>query len=425
MKPPCNMTGLGCFCCGRESAAARQTGEIMNLVPHIIPTLRDIMRTAQDISSATLVKDVMELFQKDQSLLALPVSEEGKFIGVINRKVLFFEQLGRPFAVDLYGKKAIRLLLAENQLALEADMDINAALVRLLEVDPGLTIDSFPVVTADACLGIVAVSDLMMKISENQSLLFNTLQLLSARITAEVDKASKIQRDLLPPSEFQVGNICISAEVITSSEIGGDFYDYFSLGDGRLGLVIADVSGHGVQAGMVTTAAKASLHSLIGLGVKTPAELLFGMNNAILATARQSLLMTCLIVVIDPVGSKIVLANAGHNFPYIIRRSGFVPEMIQDATGFPLGFEENCSYLELTCSFYPGDTLFLYSDGIVECTDPQGEELGYQRLEGILAKAGDCSPLELRNRLRRAAELFTGATAFEDDVTLLIAATKT
>lgn len=391
---------------------------------HIIPTLRDIMRTAPEIASSTLVKNVMELFQMDQSLLTLPVSEEGRFIGVINRKVLFFEQLGRPFAVDLYGKKAIRVLLAENQLALEAELDINAALVRLLEVDPGLTIDSFPVVTADTCLGIVAVSDLMMKISENQVMLFNTLQLLSARITAEVDKASKIQRDLLPPSDFLAGDIRISAEVITSSEIGGDFYDYFPLAEGRLGLVVADVSGHGVQAGMVTTAAKASLHSLIGLGVTTPAELLYGMNNAILATARQSLLMTCLIVVIDPVCSKIVLANAGHNFPYIVHRSGSVPEMIQDVAGFPLGFEENCSYQELTCSFYPGDTLFLYSDGIVECTDPQGEEFGYQRLEKILAKAGDYSPLELRNLLRKSAELFTGSTAFEDDLTLLVAAKK-
>lgn len=394
----------------------------MNPVQHIIPTLRDIMRPAPAISSTTLVKDVVELFQKEPSMLALPVTEEGKFSGVINRKVLFFEHLGRPFAADLYGRKAIRVLLAENQLALAPELDINAALVRLLEVDPGLSSDSFPVVAADSCLGIVAVSDLMMKISENQALLLDTLQLLSARITAEVDKASKIQRDLLPSPEFRAGDLTISAEVITSSEIGGDFYDYFPFGEGRLGLVVADASGHGVQAGMVTTAAKASLHSLIGEGVTTPAALLYGMNNAILATARQSLLMTCLIVVIDPGAGRIVLANAGHNYPYIIRRRGHAPEMIQALNGYPLGFEENCSYQELTCPFQPGDTLFLYSDGIVECTDPQGEEFGYERLEKILAKAGENSPLELRALLRRAAELFTASATFEDDVTLLVAA---
>src|SRR6185369_8101113 len=275
-------------------------GTSMGQLHHVIPTLRDIMHTVPEIGSATLVKDVIELFQKDQSLLALPVSEEGSFIGAINRRILFFEHLGRPFAVDLYGRKAIKLLLDEKQPALEPGLDINAALARLLEIDSGLTIDSFPVVAGSRCLGIVSVSDLMMKISENQAKLLNTLHLLSARITEEVDKASKIQRDLLPPTEFLGSDISISAEVITSSEIGGDFYDYFHLGQGRLGLLVADVSGHGVQAGMVTTAAKASLHSLIGKGVVTPADLLFGMNNAILATARQSLLMTCLIAIIDP-----------------------------------------------------------------------------------------------------------------------------
>jgi len=394
----------------------------MSNVHHIIPTLRDIMRSVPEIDSATLVRDVMELFQKEQSLPALPVVEEGVFVGVVNRRVLFVEQLGRPFAVDLYGKKAIRVLLTENQFVLEPELDINAALVRLLEVDPGLGIDSFPVVSGGVCQGIVSVSDLMMKISETQADLLETLKMLGARISEEVDKASKIQRDLLPPPEFHGGDIRIGAGVITSSEIGGDFYDYFPLDEGCLGLVVGDVSGHGVQAGMVTTAAKASLHSLIGLGVTTPAELLFGMNNAILATARQSLLMTCLIVIIDPAGDRMILANAGHNFPYVIRRRGGGPERIEDVAGYPLGFEENCSYQEMICAFNPGDMLCLYSDGIVECASPQGEEFGYERMEGILSRAGSYSPAELRDLLRRSAELFRETATFEDDLTLLLAA---
>ncbi len=393
----------------------------MQQMEHIIPTLGEIMRTAPGIASVTPVKDVMELFQKEPSLLALPVSDESGFIGMISRKVLFFEHLGRPFAVDLYGRKAIHTLLGETQFVLAPELDINAALARLLEVDPGLNIDSFPVVADNTCLGIVAVSDLMMKISENQAKLLHALKLLGARISEEVDRASKIQRDLLPPAEFCSGDIRIAAGVITSSEIGGDFYDYFPLDHGRLGLVVADVSGHGVQAGMVTTAAKASLHSLIGQGVTTPAALLFGMNNAILATARQSLLMTCLIVIIDPARDRVVMANAGHNFPYVIR-SGALPEMIQDVSGYPLGFEENCSYPETECPFNPGDTLCLYSDGIVECTCPSGEDFGYERMEAVLAGGGDHSPTELRDLLRRSAELFSGAAAFEDDVTVLVAA---
>lgn len=393
----------------------------MDPLQTIIPTVNSIMTNVEKISADTLVRDVMEIFQKDQSLLALPVVADGRFSGVINRKSLFFEHLGRPFAVDLYGKKPIRILLGDNVFAVEPELDINAALVKLLAVDPGLSLDSFPIVKGESCLGIVSVSDLMMKISESQSLLLDTLKHLSARITEEVAKASIIQRDLLPPAESRFGPLVISADLVTSSEIGGDFYDYIPLDDNRIGLVVADVSGHGVQAGMVTTAAKASLHTLIAQGITTPAELLFGMNNAILTTARQTLLMTCLIAVIDCHKSKITIANAGHNFPYLCRVDNRTPQRIEEVANYPLGFEQNCLYQEWSTDFRPGDTLFLYSDGIVECTDPSGEEFGYERLEKILALSAKYSPTELRKHLMRSAEIFTGSSSFEDDVTILIA----
>lgn len=388
----------------------------------IIPKIAGIMRPAKEIDSRTLVKDVMEIFQQDPALLALPVTAQDHCLGVINRKVLFIEHLGRPFAVDLYSRKPISQLLPESQFSVAPDIDINATLAKLLEVDPGLTIDSFPVVKEKRCLGIVSVADLMMKVSSCQSLLFNALKILSSRINEEVSKASIIQRYLLPPAEYSDNFITISADLITSSEIGGDFYDYFPLEGNRLGLVVADVSGHGVQAGMVTTAAKASLHTLISQGVTTPAALLSGMNNAILATAKQTLLMTCLIAVIDNAKGRVTLANAGHNFPYIFRPESRQITRIEDVASYPLGFEKDFDYQECSVGFSRGDVLFLYTDGIIECVNTAGEEFGYERLERVLAMAGKSSPTELLNLLKFSAEKFTGSATFEDDVTLLIAA---
>lgn len=388
----------------------------------IIPEIAGIMRPAKEIDSRTLVKDVMEIFQQDPSLLALPVTDQDHCLGVINRKVLFIEHLGRPFAVDLYSRKPISQLLPESQFSVAPDIDINATLAKLLEVDPGLTIDSFPVVKEKRCLGIVSVADLMMKVSSCQSLLFDALKVLSSRINEEVSKASIIQRDLLPPAEYSDNFITISADLITSSEIGGDFYDYFPLDGDRLGLVVADVSGHGVQAGMVTTAAKASLHTLISQGVTTPAALLSGMNNAILATAKQTLLMTCLIAVIDNAKGRVTLANAGHNFPYIFRPQSRQINRIEDVASYPLGFEKDFDYKECSVGFSRGDVLFLYTDGIIECVNSAGEEFGYERLERLLTMAGKSSPTELLNLLKFSAEKFTGSATFEDDVTLLIAA---
>jgi phosphoserine phosphatase RsbU/P len=390
---------------------------------HIIPKLTEIIRRTEEISPCTTVKEVVDIFQKDSSLLALPVTEEGRFIGVINRKALFSQHLGRPFAMDLYGKKPIRILLDEQQFAMEPELDINSALARLLEVDPELETDSFPVAAGDRYIGIVPVSTLMMKISQTQAILFETLDKLDASLREEVLKARKIQQDLLPQSEYQFDQITISAEVVTSSEIGGDFYDYFQIGGGKLGLVVADVSGHGVQSGMVTTAAKASLHTLIDRGITTPAELLHGMNNAILATARQTLLMTCLIAVIDQQNGRLTLANAGHNFPYLYRdKTRSLEMLIKDHGGFPLGFEQDCSYQEFTSDFSRGDSLFLYTDGIVECRNPGGEDFGYGRLEAFLGEQANCHPGKAKKHLLETAARFTGAKTFEDDVTLLFAA---
>lgn len=389
---------------------------------HHLPTLQDILKTTPVIAPEMKVRDVVEIFQSDASLLALPVVAGKSFAGMVSRRNLFFRHLGKPFAQDLYRNKPIELLMERQDIPLPPGLDINSALSRLLAADPALETDSFAVVSDRLFHGIVSVADLMMRISVCQAELLDRLRSLSARIGEEVAKASKIQQDLLPPPEFRENDLVVSGGITTSSEIGGDFFDYFRLDDGRLGLVVADVSGHGVQSGMVTTAAKASLHTLIALGVSTPAALLAGMNGAILSTARQSLLMTCFICIVDPEGSEMVYANAGHNFPYHVATCPDRLEMLDREAGFPLGFDPDAVYREHVARFEPGDRLVLYTDGIVECRDRDGVEFGYGRMEQLLAAHAASSPTEIRAAALTAAAGHTHPGSFEDDVTLLVAA---
>ena len=393
----------------------------MTYCQHIIPTLGEILKKQEPVSPQLPVSEVVEIFQKNPSLLALPILAEGTFTGIISRRALFYNHLGRPFAMELFGKKPIMVLQEEDCMTMEADLDVNGALSRLLDFDPSLETDCFVITEAQRYAGMVSVSDLMMTISMTQASLVQTLESLGERIQSEVKKAGEIQQALLPVSEFSFEGLTVSGEITTSSEIGGDYFDYFQLDKDRIGLLVADVSGHGVQSGMVTTAAKASLNCLISQGVDTPAGLLFGMNNAILATARQTLLMTCLIAVIDTKNGKVTFANAGHNFPYIHRSGSGLLMMLDSVSGFPLGFEENNSYGECLTSFEYGDTMLLYSDGIVECTDRAGEEFGYERLSASLAKNIHLKPSVLKRKLLREAELFTGSESFPDDVTIFIA----
>lgn len=393
----------------------------------IIPKLADVSKKAVSAAADLPVQSLLALFQGDPELLTVSIADGGVFLGSVSRKELL-NLLSRQFAMDLYARKPVSALLEDlggKKVVLTPDLDINEAAVALLSLDPTLQTDAFPIVRNGHCVGVVAVSDLMMAVAEQQRELLAALDRLSSRIREEVARGVKIQQDLLPPPIYHFGGVTVGAGITTCSEIGGDFFDYFSVGADRLGLLIADVSGHGVQAGMVTTAAKASLHTLISLGVTTPSGLLAGMNNAILTTARQTLLMTCLIASIDLSAGTVTIANAGHNFPFILRSGAAEPEMLDTTAGFPLGFERDAKFPETHTSFVPGDALFMYTDGIVESADAGGEEFGYERLMDLLIGGRELALQLLHGSLLDGVAAFTGTDIFDDDVTTLVARFET
>jgi serine phosphatase RsbU (regulator of sigma subunit) len=184
-------------------------------------------------------------------------------------------------------------------------------------------------------------------------------------------------------------------------------------------MIIADVSGHGVQAGMITTAAKASLHTLVRQGVDTPGALLKEMNDSILATTQQALLMTCLVAVIDLKEQQIRYANAGHDFPYVCRRATNTIELLENPSSFPLGFDPNSVFKEMAVAFNPGDAFVLYSDGLHECTNGI-EDYGHARLKGCLANLIGRPPEEWVQQVLHSLLEFLGEESLRDDVTLVV-----
>lgn len=387
--------------------------------------LKDVMHPAVSLPSSTTVMEIVSIFTANASLLTIPISEDTGFEGVISRRELFSRHLARQFAMELYGKKPISILIDRHPITMSPDMDINSALALLLNFDPELCNDSFPVLDRGNCVGIVHVAELIMVISKAQACLLTKLEILSARIREEVDKARQIQQDLLPPSSFCFAGMVLDAVLINSSEISGDVYDYFKIDEHCLGVMVGDVSGHGVQSGMVATAAKAGLHLLLDRGVKTPSELLSGMNKAVLATASSSLMMTAVVAVVDLTQRKISYANAGHNYPYLYRASTGNLIKLDDTGGFPLGFEPGSMYDEATVNFHPSDRLLLYTDGIVEARNVHEEEFGYERLETYLRYKLKGHPEAVRRELVATVREFTGIDGFEDDVTILIVGDET
>ncbi len=387
-----------------------------------IPLLKAVAQTIEPVPGSALVSQVVERFQRDSALLAVPVASDGSFAGISSRKDLFFQHLAKPFARDLYSKKPISQLLDSRPLVLPADWNIHQGLEALLQHDPALSHDCFAVTDQGRCIGIVAVADLMMTISRMQAGLLETLEQLSRRIRSEVEMARRIQNDLLPVTPLTRNNLLLVGDLVNSTEISGDFFDLFFPTPGQTGLLVADVTGHGVQAGLVTTAAKAGLQTLLDNGVTRPAELLCGINRSILATARQQLMMTALIALFDQERGCLRLASAGHPFPRQYRAASRTWHELPLEPGFPLGFDEQAAYCEAELAFLPGDRLLLFSDGIIEAENSAGEPFGAVRFQQVLQQGCDLEPEALKDRLLAEARSFTGHELFEDDVTLLLAA---
>ncbi|KAB0664243.1 SpoIIE family protein phosphatase [Oryzomonas japonica] len=389
-----------------------------------LPTIDGVMRSVTPVLSGMPVREVVAIFQGNPDLVMIPVVGAGIFEGVISRRDLFTRHLSRPFAMELFGKKPISSLMNCAPPVITPGCDVNEALVMLLEHDPGLDTDSFPVIRDGECVGIVHVAELLMAISRSQARLLATLEALNARIHEEVEKARQIQRDLLPPAACRYAGLVLDAVLLNSSEISGDVYDYFFIDQDRLGVMVGDVSGHGIQSGMVATAAKAGLHLLLDSGVTTPGKLLGGMNKAVTATASNSLMMTAVVAVIDRKAGTASLANAGHNYPFLYRSADETVAMLDGTSGFPLGFDRDSEYGEIEIDFGRGDLLALYSDGIVEASNGEGEEFGYERFAHYARHNSGESPESFRGGLLDEVRGFTGAASFEDDVTLLVVAAE-
>ncbi len=392
---------------------------------HEIPLLRQIAQTTRAIPGNMTVHEVIECFQQHETLLAMPVVSDGRLEGLTSRRDLFLQHLSKPFARDLYYRKPIRMLLDPYPLVMPSDLNVNQGLAELLQRDPKLESDCFGIMEDGCCSGIVSVADLMMTISRVQAGLLETLEQLSRRIRREIEMAQHIQAELLPVTPVRYGQIDIAAGLVTSTEISGDFYDLFQPGGSLLGLMVADVTGHGVQAGLVTTAAKAGLQILLDNGVNRPGELLRGINRAILATGAQQLMMTALIGLVEPEQHRITLASAGHPYPWRYAAADADWQEVALDPGFPLGFDDGAEYPETTVPFAPGDKILLFSDGIIEAENRMAEAFGTFRFCQVLQEGRLLGSEQLKDLLLHEARRFTGNHLFEDDVTLLVASSET
>ena len=209
----------------------------------------------------------------------------------------------------------------------------------------------------------------------------------------------------------------IYASMNPAKEVGGDFYDFFLVDDDHLCLVMADVSGKGVPAALFMMASKIIIASHAKLG-KSPAQILTDTNAAICSNNREEMFVTVWLGILELSTGKLTAANAGHEYPALRKADGRF-ELIKDKHGFVIGGMEGLRYKEYELQMDPGSKLFLYTDGVPEATDANGELFGSERMVDALNKAVTASPEDILEQVRSDVDGFVKEAEQFDDLTML------
>lgn len=334
------------------------------------------------LAVATLITGPSNLYQQTNNVL------------VIGALILLFTEPTRDHSVDPDFIIARRGLLVFAAFALFANI---VAVMRLgyWNIEPA----GFVVLLA--CLGYVAARQALRR--EEQL----------AEISKELEVARRIQLSILPSEFPPSGKFRVAARYVPMTSVAGDFYDFVLADDARAGLLIADVSGHGVPAALIASMVKLAATSQRSQA-SDPAALLSGMNAALHGNT-QSQFVTAAYVYLDAQREELRYSAAGHP-PMLLLRNGTVSEIAEN--GLILAAFDFASYESRTHRLQPKDRLLLYTDGILEAANSSGEFFGAERLSQILRESAPVSTHEAADRIIRAVRGW--ATSQDDDLTVLV-----
>lgn len=240
------------------------------------------------------------------------------------------------------------------------------------------------------------------------------------RIGAELDVAARIQADMLPcifPAFPDRHEFDIYASMTPAKEVGGDFYDFFLVDHDHLAIVMADVSGKGVPAALFMMISKTLIKSAAQTGL-SPKDVLEKVNNQLCENNEAEMFVTVWLGVLEISTGRMICANAGHEYPAVRRKDGSF-ELFKDKHGFVLAGMENVKYREYELILEPGDSVFVYTDGVPEATNAQNELFGTDRMLAALNKEEYAGCEGLLSAVHREIDTFAGCVPQFDDITML------
>jgi sigma-B regulation protein RsbU (phosphoserine phosphatase) len=335
------------------------------------------------------------------------------FLGLVLATVIFGPNKNYEYANSLLVILAIPSVVVRSQLMRNRDPDFNVIRIGLLcFVIPAIfdnirdfwhpsRVEPYGFAIFLGCLGYVAARRMLRR----------DLELSEMR--AELDLAQRIQLSILPTEFPASAHFRAAARYVPMTSVAGDFYDFLNVGAAEAGILIADVSGHGVPAALIASMVKMAATSQRA-HASEPAKLLSGMNAALCGNT-QSQFVTAAYLHLDAHAGELRYAAAGHP-PMLLLRNGEVTEVSEN--GFILAVVESAAFTQLTLPLQPGDRLILYTDGILEARDARGELFGEENLHATARVTATLEAAEAANRIIHSVQAWSRIQ--DDDLTVIV-----
>ncbi|MBU1537751.1 SpoIIE family protein phosphatase [Myxococcota bacterium] len=417
-----------------------KAGDARGVIPKVKKPKQEGLPAGMDIIS-TIPEDKQRILcQDDQErmIYVSPIVEEGTYLG----NIIMLYNLR---SLKIYEEKLKSSLKKDKADSLKKIVIFGAILLLLgflFAIFQGLRITR-PVKSLVRSFETFAQGDLGHRVSihtndeiqvlgEGFNFMADNLVILlqetekKAVMAKELEVARTIQETLVPPNDLMTfPKMDVIGYFVPASETGGDWWYHYKLSNERYLIIIGDVTGHGVPAAMITAAAKSACDTILTMESLVPNLSTFMeiLNKVIHQNGKGQFFMTCFACIFDPASLQLTFVNAGHNFPYVYRKTEdkFIQLMVR---GNRLGEPDQGPYEIKEVTLEPEDLVVWYTDGIIEDENPEAVEYGDKRFRRIIKKFCDLPLNELRDSLVKDAEEFYSGVAHQDDHTLVFGRIK-
>jgi sigma-B regulation protein RsbU (phosphoserine phosphatase) len=377
--------------------------------------LAELFQVIMDLSTEAVMagRGVLMTIEGDELHVRAARGEGFKISSTVRDRVIHNKEslLVRDAQLDHSLKEQMSIVEQKVRSMMAVPLQTNDRVIGLIYVDQPHLIREFS--REDLNLLTVMANVAAIRIEHVR---LNEVEEAERAMAKDMQQAALIQNSLLPGKAPVVPGLDIAGKTTACRTVGGDYYDFLTFPDGRVGLLVGDVAGKGMPASLMMSSLHARVHVLFEDGDDL-AQKVIRLNKSTCQNCPDNRFITFFMTVADPATGELVYANAGHNPPLLVRAAGGYDTL--KGGGMILGILPKAAYSEFNAAMQPGDVLILFTDGVTEASDRRGEEFGEDHLARLVADMRDRPAAEIVQAIHAAVADFTQGAPAADDITVV------